>query len=91
MARKAEVEALDALRDNQIADAIFGLVGEPSHGRPYVLIDGLRCGEIAQIMDIPVGTVMSRLHRARRQLRTQLADLAEERGFGRDEAGKVVV
>lgn len=89
--RSAEVEALDALRDNQIADAISGLSENFRMVARYVLIDGLRCREIAQIMDIPVGTVMSRLHRARRQLRTQLADLAEERGFGRDNAEKMVV
>ena len=89
--RSAEVEALEALLDDEIADAISALPENLRIVIRYVLIDGLRYWEVAQIMDIPVGTVMSRLHRARRQLRTKLADLAEERGFGCDKAEKVAV
>ena len=37
--------------------------------------------EIADTLDIPIGTVMSRLHRARRHLRTALADYAREHGL----------
>ncbi len=43
-------------------------------------VEGLKYREIAEIQEIPIGTVMSRLHRARGILAAQLADLAEERG-----------
>lgn len=43
-------------------------------------VEGLKYREIAQIQEIPIGTVMSRLHRARSILAGQLADLAEESG-----------
>jgi RNA polymerase sigma-70 factor (ECF subfamily) len=52
----------------------------------YADIGGFRYEEIAEITDNPIGTVMSRLHRARRQLRTLLADVARERGFARGTA-----
>ncbi len=57
----------------------------------YAWVDGLRYQEIAQIMDIPIGTVMSRLYRARKQLQGELADLAEEHGILRDQGTKVEV
>lgn len=46
-------------------------------------VEGLKYREIAQVQDIPIGTVMSRLHRARGILADQLADLAEEIGHDR--------
>ena len=44
-------------------------------------VEGLKYREIAEIQDIPIGTVMSRLHRARAILAHELADLAEEIGL----------
>ncbi len=44
-------------------------------------VEGLKYRQIAEIQDIPIGTVMSRLHRARSILTSQLADLAEEKGL----------
>ena len=49
----------------------------------YACIDGLQHREIAVLMGLPIGTVMSRLYRARRQLHVLLADVACERGFTR--------
>ncbi len=43
-------------------------------------VEGLKDREIAEIQEIPIGTVMSRLHRARSTLADQLAEFAEERG-----------
>ncbi|MDT5095255.1 MAG: polymerase sigma-70 factor, subfamily [Mycobacterium sp.] len=72
--RSAEDEALDTLPDNDIKAAMRAL---PLRFRMVVFyadVEGLRYKEIAEIMAIPHGTVMSRLHRGRRQLRRQLTD-----------------
>ena len=50
------------------------------------VFQGLRFKEIAELTNAPIGTVMSRLHRGRRQLRTLLADVAKDRGYILDEA-----
>ncbi|CAB4859019.1 unannotated protein [freshwater metagenome] len=44
-------------------------------------VEGFSYKEIAEIMETPVGTVMSRLHRGRRLLRDQLTEYATARGF----------
>jgi len=49
-------------------------------------IEGFAYREIAEIMDIPVGTVMSRLYRARRRLQRSLYDFAVEAGYIKDSA-----
>jgi RNA polymerase sigma-70 factor (ECF subfamily) len=77
----AEEEALDRFVDTDIKDALESL---PEHFRlPVVLadVDGFSYKEIASILDIPIGTVMSRLHRGRKALQQKLWRLAEERGL----------
>jgi RNA polymerase sigma-70 factor (ECF subfamily) len=44
-------------------------------------VEGFSYKEIAEIVEIPAGTVMSRLHRGRKQLREKLADYAKELGY----------
>jgi len=51
-------------------------------------VEELSYREIADVLEIPVGTVMSRLHRGRRGLQKLLADYARERGFVRAGAGE---
>jgi RNA polymerase sigma-70 factor, ECF subfamily len=77
--RSAEVEALEALPDDGIIAALEALPENLRMTVYYADVHGYRYREIAEIMDVPLGTVMSRLHKARRRLRIKLAGLAEER------------
>ena len=44
-------------------------------------VEGYSYKEIAEILEVPAGTIMSRLHRGRKLLRTLLTDYAKDRGF----------
>ncbi len=79
--RSAEIEALDRLPDSDVKDALAELSEEFRMAVYLADVEGFAYKEIAEIMDTPVGTVMSRLHRGRRQLRGKLEDYARERGF----------
>ena len=81
----AESLALDSLPDSDIKDAL-GQLSEDRRLAVYLAdVEGFSYKEIAEIMDTPIGTVMSRLHRGRRQLRGLLADYAREYGYGQTE------
>jgi RNA polymerase sigma-70 factor (ECF subfamily) len=86
--RSAEIEALDALPDDDIKAALQELPEDFRMAVYYADVEGLPYKEIAEIMDTPIGTVMSRLHRGRKQLRDLLGDVARERGFNRGTGGR---
>lgn len=79
--RSAEAEALDQLPDGDIKEAMAALPDDFRLAVYYADVEGFAYKEIAEIMNTPVGTVMSRLHRGRRLLRDQLTEYARERGF----------
>ena len=83
--RSAEMEALDQIPDGAVADALSNL-GEQYRIAVWLAdVEGFSYKEIAEIMDTPMGTVMSRINRGRKQLRESLADYAIEHGFLRGE------
>ncbi|MCY9786331.1 sigma-70 family RNA polymerase sigma factor [Nocardiopsis sp. EMB25] len=79
--RSAETEVLDHLPDSDIKLALARLPEEFQEVIYLVDIEGYAYKEVAARMGTPLGTVMSRLHRARRQLREMLADYGRERGM----------
>ncbi len=82
--RSAEVEAMALLPDEEIRAALMDLNEDYRMVVYYADVEGLPYKEIADIMATPIGTVMSRLHRGRKQLREALKDVAKDRGFIRE-------
>ena len=76
--RSVEEEVMDLFADEDVKQALESL---PEQFRIAVLladVEGFSYKEIAEILDVPIGTVMSRIHRGRRQLQKRLWDYAQE-------------
>jgi RNA polymerase sigma-70 factor (ECF subfamily) len=79
--RSAEDEVLDHFTDDAVKAALEAL---PEQFRMAVYladVEGFQYKEIAEILDIPIGTVMSRLHRGRRSLQSRLFEYGRQRGL----------
>lgn len=77
----ADVAVLESLPDTEIQAALLSLREETRMVIYYADVEGFSRTEIAEMMDIPLGTVVSRLHRGRLRLRTVLHTLATRRGI----------
>jgi RNA polymerase sigma-70 factor (ECF subfamily) len=81
MNQSAEEQLLEFFTDDEVKNAIEEL---PEMFRLPVLlsdVDGFSYKEIAEMLDVPIGTVMSRLHRGRKMMQKLLYTYAKDRGL----------
>jgi RNA polymerase sigma-70 factor (ECF subfamily) len=84
--RSAEDQLFDLFTDDEVKEALESL---PENFRMPVLladVEGFSYKEIAEMLDVPIGTVMSRLHRGRKGMQKRLWDYAEARGLAHPDA-----
>ncbi len=89
--RSAEDELLDWFSEAEVKEALEAL---PEQFRMAVLladVEGFSYKEIAEILDVPIGTVMSRLHRGRKAMQRALYDFAAARRLLPGEPAEAVV
>jgi RNA polymerase sigma-70 factor, ECF subfamily len=79
--RSAEDQVLDMLGDSDVGEAMRQLPEKLRTAVYYADIEGRRFKEIAELTAVPIGTVMSRLHRGRHRLRSLLVEVARDRGY----------
>ena len=87
----AEAEAISRLASNDVQDAVDNLKPEFQAVVQMAIVDGYSYQEIADILDIKIGTVMSRLHRGKKYLREALYTYAEQEGYDVSAAAKEAV
>jgi len=85
--RSAEDVALDGIADLDVKAALAAMPEEFRMAVYLADVEGFSYKEIAEIVGVPSGTVMSRLHRGRKMLRESLAEYAKTRGFNRSKGG----
>ena len=81
LGKSAEDEVLENIADKDVKEALAAMPEEFRMAVYLSDVEGFTYKEIAEIMEVPTGTVMSRLHRGRKLLRESLAAYAKERGF----------
>ncbi|MDP9342605.1 MAG: sigma-70 family RNA polymerase sigma factor [Actinomycetota bacterium] len=82
-AASAETEVLDRIPDEDVKAALESLAEGFRMAVWLADVEGFSYKEIAEILDIPIGTVMSRLHRGRKALEKRLWNTVRERGLVR--------
>ncbi|OBA60601.1 RNA polymerase subunit sigma [Mycobacterium sp. 1100029.7] len=80
----AEAEALELMGDVEVRQALQKLPESQQLAVYYADVEGFRYKEIGEILDIPLGSVMSRIHRGRRNMRKLLMDFAIENRYIRE-------